>query len=82
MKKCQNGGWQVCGDNMHNSFRNTALKEFGIVLLDTPEHMVFVFEAEFNVLNFLHQLEKDFILSYERIYTTLLLNMMEVKEKP
>ena len=42
--------------------------------------MVFVFEAEFNVLNFLHQLEKDFTLSYERIYTTVLLNMMEINE--
>ena len=65
---------------MHNSFRNRALKEFGIVLLNTPEHMVFVFEAEFNVLNFLHQLEKDFILSCKRIYTTVLLNMMDINE--
>ena len=65
---------------MHNSFRKIALKEFGLVLLETAEHMVFVFEAEFNATNFLHQLEKEFTLSYKRDHTTVLLNMMEINE--
>ena len=66
---------------MHNSFRKMALTEFGTVFLDTPEHMVFIFEAEFNAVNFLNKIEQEFTLSYERIYTTVLLNMMEINEK-
>ena len=64
---------------MHKSVFHLGLTEFGLVLLDTAEHMVLCFECEFNALNFLHKIEKKFTLSYKRIYTTVLLNMMEME---
>ena len=66
---------------MHKSISHLGLTEFGLVLLDTAEHMVLCFECEFNALNFLHKIEKKFTLSYRRIYTTVLLNLMEMEVK-
>jgi hypothetical protein len=75
---------------MHKLFRKMALKEFGTVFLDTADHMVFVFEAEWNATNFIHQIKENFILdhpehahitSYDYKKTTVLLNMMEIKDK-
>ncbi len=66
---------------MHKEFRKIALKEFGVVFLETPEHMVFVFEAEWNATNFLQQLQKNFSFTYNMANTTVLLNMLDFKDR-
>jgi hypothetical protein len=66
---------------MHKLFRKMALKEFGVIFLETPEHMVFVFEAEWNASNFIQQLNEKFIFNYDIAHTTVMLYMWDFKDR-